>query len=112
MSQDDINHLYAFFIKEGQKLQQFVLRKSRRINAMDAEDIVDEVMLQLLSIIGLRGPVQNLPAYVYRALQNRMIDSFRKNDRLTSLSSNLPGEDHLTILDSLKDNQDVYTEVE
>lgn len=57
MSQDDIHHLYAFFQKEGQKLQQYVLRKSKRINDMDAEDIVDEVMLQLLSIIGMRGPI-------------------------------------------------------
>lgn len=112
MSQDDIHHLYAFFQKEGQKLQQYVLRKSKRINDMDAEDIVDEVMLQLLSIIGMRGPVKNLPAYVYRALQNRMVDTFRRNDRLTSLDAALPGEEGLTILDQLKDRQDVLSEVE
>lgn len=112
MSQDDINHLYAFFIKESQKLQNYVLRKSKRINEMDAEDIVDEVMLQLLSVIGMRGPVKNLPAYVYRALQNRMIDSFRKSDRTTSLSTPLSGDDDLTILDTLRDKQDVISTLE
>lgn len=112
MSQDDINQLYAFFLNEGQKLQQYVLRKSKRINEMDAEDIVDEVMLQLLSVIGMRGSVKNLPAYVYRALQNRIIDNFRKHDRVTSLSSPIPGEEGLTILDKLKDTHDVPTAVE
>jgi RNA polymerase sigma factor (sigma-70 family) len=112
MSQDDINHLYTFFMKEGQKLQKYLLRKSSRINEMDAEDIVDEVMLQLLSVIGMRGPIKNLPAYVYRALQNRMIDTFRQNERITSLSTPLSGEEGLTILDQLKDKQDVSSELE
>lgn len=112
MSQDDIHHLYEFFIKEGQKLQNYLLKKSKRIDEMDAQDIVDEVMLQLLSVIGMRGPVKNLPAYVYRALQNRMIDTFRQNDRIISLSTPFPGEDGLTILDKLKGKQDVSSEVE
>ena len=112
MSQDDINQLYAFFSREGQKLKQHVLRKSRQLNEMDAEDIVDEVMLQLLSVIGMRGPVKNLPAYVYRALQNRVIDYFRLNDRTTSLSTPLLGDDELTLLDKLQDKQDVLSEIE
>lgn len=112
MSQDDINQLYAYFSREGQKLRQFVLRKSRRLNEMDAEDIVDEVMLQLLSVIGMRGPVKNLPAYVYRALQNRVIDYFRLNDRTTSLSTPLLGDEELTLLDKLQGKQDVVSEIE
>lgn len=112
MSQDDIHHLYEFFIKEGQKLQNYLLKKSKRINEMDAQDIVDEVMLQLLSAIGMRGPVQNLPAYVYRALQNKMLDTFRQSERTTSLSSTLNNEAGLTILDQLRDPQDVSSKVE
>lgn len=92
MSQDDIHHLYAFFQKEGQKLQQYVLRKSKRINDMDAEDIVDEVMLQLLSIIGMRGPVKNLPAYVYRALQNRMVDTLEPKQRAVFIATEFDGK--------------------
>lgn len=92
MSQDDIHLLYAFFQKEGQKLQQYVLRKSKRINDMDAEDIVDEVMLQLLSIIGMRGPVKNLPAYVYRALQNRMVDTLEPKQRAVFIATEFDGK--------------------
>jgi RNA polymerase sigma factor (sigma-70 family) len=99
-------------MKEGHKLQKYLLRKSSRINEMDAEDIVDEVMLQLLSVIGMRGPIKNLPAYVYRALQNRMIDTFRQNERITSLSAPLFGQEGLTILDQLIDKQDVSSELE
>lgn len=112
MSQDDINQLYAFFTREGQKLKHFVLHKSKRLNDMDAEDIVDEVMLQLLSAIGMRGPVKNLPAYVYRALQNRIVDYFRKDERTTSLSTPLQNDDELTILDRLQDKQDVVSTIE
>ena len=112
MGQDDIHQLYAFFSREGQRLRQYVLKKSRRINEMDAEDIVDEVMLQLLSAIGLRGPVKNLPAYVYRALQNRVVDYFRQNERTTSLSSPLSDDDDLTLIDTLRDKQDVLSTIE
>jgi len=112
MGQDDIHQLYAFFTRESQKLKKYVLRKSRRLNEMDAEDIVDEVMLQLLSAIGLRGPVKNLPAYVYRALQNRVIDYFRQDDRTTSLFSPLGDDEGLTIIETLTDKQDVLSTVE
>lgn len=112
MSQDDINRLYAFFSQEGQRLVGFVTRKSNRINDMDAEDIVDEVMLQLLSIIGLRGPVKNLPAYVYRALQNRLIDHFRKNDRISSLSTPISSAEDLTWSERLPTPEDAYATLE
>ncbi|HAS74661.1 MAG TPA: RNA polymerase subunit sigma-24, partial [Clostridiales bacterium UBA8960] len=52
------------------------------------------------------------PAYVYRALQNRVIDYFRLNDRTTSLSTPLLGDDELTLLDKLQDKQDVLSEIE
>ncbi len=112
MSQDDINRLYAFFSQESQRLIGFVERKSKRINTMDAEDIVDEVMLQLLSLIGLRGPVKNLPAYVYRALQNRLIDHFRKTERLSSLSSPIDNDDGVTLTDLLQSPVDIISTLE
>lgn len=112
MSQDDINRLYAFFSQESQRLIGYVERKSRRINAMDAEDIVDEVMLQLLSIIGLRGPVKNLPAYVYRALQNRLIDYFRKTERLSSLSDPVTNDAGITLVDLLQSPEDAASTLE
>lgn len=112
MPQDDTHHLYEFFIKEGERLQKYLLKKSNRLHQMDAQDIVDEVMLQLLSLVGVGGSVKNLPAYVYRALQNRMIDMFRKNDRVTSLDMPLPEAGELSLIDRLVDPNTVTSQAE
>jgi RNA polymerase sigma factor (sigma-70 family) len=44
---------------------------------MDAEDFVQEVLVSILERADPELPLENLAAYVYRSLRNRVIDFFR-----------------------------------
>ena len=43
----------------------------------DGEDVVQDVMLRLLEAPDPSRPIEDLAAYVYRALRNRVIDVIR-----------------------------------
>jgi RNA polymerase sigma factor (sigma-70 family) len=52
----------------------------------DAEDIVQDVMLSIFDKADVTIPIENLAAYVYRSLRNKVIDIFRKREEILSLS--------------------------
>ncbi|WP_428565994.1 MAG: RNA polymerase sigma factor [Solidesulfovibrio sp. DCME] len=68
--------------RERARFADFVRRRLRRISAMDVEDIVADVTYGLLRRANVSGEVENLLAYAYRALENRIID-FRRGTRDT-----------------------------
>lgn len=67
-----------FFRTEYHRLLGFVRRRIDEIAAQDAEDVVHDVAVQLFDRADITVPIEHLSAYVYRALQNRIIDYFRK----------------------------------
>ena len=85
MEQGENNKWYAFFTRDGEKLVRFVKSQTRRISQMDAEDIVADVMLSLVSRLETNGPVENIAAYAYRSVSNKIVDYERKNAKVTSL---------------------------
>lgn len=104
--------LFKYFINEGQKLELFVKSRIRNINEMDAEDIVDEVMLNLLSSMGLNGRIENIPAYVTRSLQYKIIDFYRLQNRTKSIHTSLSTDGTVTLIDILTSQTDIVTEFE
>ncbi len=70
-------NLRAFFSEERRNLVGFVRRLLRDAGEAEAEDVVQDVLLRLLERPGSAADVENLPAYVYRSLRNRVIDSQR-----------------------------------
>lgn len=44
----------------------------------DAEDIVQDVMLNVFDSADITRPIENLSAYIYRSLKNSVVDQFRK----------------------------------
>jgi len=69
--------LLAFIKRERLKLIQYVRSLIRETASMGAEDIVHDVLLKLLEKADLLGPTDNIMAYVYRSLKNRVIDLIR-----------------------------------
>lgn len=104
--------LFKYFAKEGKKLELFVKSRIRSINEMDAEDIVDEVMLNLLSTIGLNGQIENISAYVTRSLQYKIIDYYRLQNRTKSIHTSLSTDGTITLIDTLRSQTDIVTEFE
>ena len=75
-----------FFQKEYFRLVRYVRRLIDDAADRDAEDIVQDVMLSIFDKADVTIPIENLAAYVYRSLRNRVIDIFRKKDNVLSLS--------------------------
>ena len=89
---------YAFFTRDGEKLIRFVKNRARRISQMDAEDIVADVMLSLVSHLETNGPVENIAAYAYRAVRNKIVDYERKSSKETSLDGMADEDGELPLL--------------
>ena len=67
------------FQKNSKKLFNFI--RSRVTNEQDAEDILQDVWFQLLSIVDTE-PIEQLSAWLYRVSRNRIIDRQRKQKSL------------------------------
>jgi RNA polymerase sigma factor (sigma-70 family) len=71
-----------FFKTEHQKLVRYVRRLIDDAADRDSEDIIQDVFLNIFNLGDVTIPVENLAAYVYRSLKNRIIDILkrRKNE--------------------------------
>ncbi len=69
----------AFFITEKKRLLDFI---NYRINTyeIDAEDIIQDVALNIFSRIDFDTPIKNIGAYIYRSIRNKIIDIRRKKN--------------------------------
>lgn len=76
--------------REKNKFFRYVRKRLSRIPAMDVEDIVADMIHGLLKRADIFGEIENLTAYAYRSLENRIID-FRRNSRPTE---SLDDEEH------------------
>ena len=113
MEQGENNKWYAFFTRDGEKLVRFVKSQTRRISQMDAEDIVADVMLSLVSRLETNGPVENIAAYAYRAVRNKIVDYERKNAKVTSLDGMADEDGELPLLSLIAaENEEPFAQQE
>lgn len=81
-----MNRVTEFFLKEYKKLVRYVRSLIEDSAARDAEDIVQDVMVNIFDTADFTIPIENISAYIYRSLRNKVIDVFRKRKEITSLS--------------------------
>ncbi|PKM39690.1 MAG: RNA polymerase subunit sigma-24 [Firmicutes bacterium HGW-Firmicutes-9] len=113
MDQSENSKWYAFFTRDGEKLVHFARNHARRISEMDAEDIVADVMLQLVSRLETNGPVENIAAYAYRAVRNKIADYERKRAKETSLDGMADADGELPLLSMLAaENEEPFAQEE
>lgn len=82
---DPMNRAAEFFRTERRKLVNYVRSRIDDAADRDAEDIVQDVMLNLFDKADISAPVENLAVYIYQALRNRITDLFRKRKEVYSL---------------------------
>jgi RNA polymerase sigma factor (sigma-70 family) len=92
-----------FFKAEYGKMSRFVAGLIDDEAARDAEDVIQDVMLNLFNMADVTGPIQNLSAYIYGALRNRVIDSLRKKRHDVSMDDPATGDEGRTLADVLAD---------
>ena len=72
----------------------------------DGEDIVQEVFLNIFNLADVTGPIESLPAYIYQALRNRIVDYLRKRKMDTvSLDAGISEDREFTLADVLHDTR-------
>jgi RNA polymerase sigma factor (sigma-70 family) len=80
-----MSKLAEFLRQERQALVGYVRRRIDDAAEHEAEDIVQDVALHLFDRADPSVPIQNLAAYVYRALRNRIVDFYRKQQETVVL---------------------------
>jgi RNA polymerase sigma factor (sigma-70 family) len=113
MKNDERSRLFQFFDAEGDKLLRYVHARARRIGDMDAEDIVGEVMLSLLGRMDKGGPVENIAAYAYRSVRNKIADYGREQSRTVPLDGYSDEDEAFSLREMLSDgSQDIPSRLE
>jgi RNA polymerase sigma factor (sigma-70 family) len=92
-----------FFSRERKRLVGYVRSLIEDAGDREGEDIVQEVALGLFDNADIAAPIENLSAYVYQALRNRVVDKMRRRRDLDSLDAPLPGDTGLVLADILSD---------
>ena len=87
-----------FFRREHRRLVQFVRSWIEDAAERDGEDIVQDVALNIFDRADVSVPIDNLSAYVYQALRNRVIDLQRKKkQKAISLDSKTGDRSNLAV---------------
>ena len=85
---DQKNRVADFFRSERRRLIFYVQKWIDDTAERDGEDIVQDVALSIFSQADITAPIENLSAYIYRALHNRVADLIKKRKlRVISLDS-------------------------
>ena len=90
------SRLAEVFRTEYSRLIGFVRRRVDHMATQDAEDFVHDVAVHLFNQGDISAPVENLSAYVYRSLSNRIADYFRKRRRMQTASGTHQGIENIS----------------
>ncbi|MBN1847838.1 MAG: sigma-70 family RNA polymerase sigma factor [Deltaproteobacteria bacterium] len=94
-----------FMTRERERLIGYVHRLIDDAAERDGEDIVQDVVLNLFTRADISIPIENITAYVYQALRNRVIDYLRKRKDTVSLDDGWSDDEETTLLQVLPDPQ-------
>lgn len=76
MVQEQDRRISETVAREQARLRNFIRR--RVPDALDAEDILQDVFSELVEAYRLMKPIEQVGAWLFRVARNRIIDSFRK----------------------------------
>ena len=106
MTEKDV---FSFIVRERRKLVGYVRSLVRDTADMDAEDVVQDVLVRFLERTDFATP-ENLAAYIYRSLKNRVIDNMRTRKATMSLDAEIENGG-MRLVDLLQDRSTNALEV-
>jgi RNA polymerase sigma factor (sigma-70 family) len=92
-----------FFKTEYGKMRRFVSGLIDDEADRDVEDVIQDVMLNIFNMADVTRPIQNLSAYIYGALRNRVIDYLRKRRSDISIDAPAGVGEGVSLADVLSD---------
>ncbi|MGD9212810.1 MAG: RNA polymerase sigma factor [Desulfobacteraceae bacterium] len=100
MAEKEHSRLVNFFRGEYHRLVNYARRLLKDTAEMDGEDIVQDVILNLFNLADVTVPIDNLAAYFYQSLRNKVVDFLRKpRPQIMSLDETLTAEINLSLSD-------------
>lgn len=97
-------NLSEFFHFERKRLIRYVQRRIEDTAARDSEDIVHDVALNLFNRADVTTPIENISAYVYQSLRNRIVDLLRKRKtKLISMERAVHDHPNVSLADLIYD---------
>jgi RNA polymerase sigma factor (sigma-70 family) len=99
--------LAEFFRSEYERLVGYVRKMIDDTAERDGEDIVQEVIANAFNLADVNAPIENISAYLYQSLRNRIVDYLRKRKASTvSLEEVVLEASNLRLADLLYDSRD------
>jgi RNA polymerase sigma factor (sigma-70 family) len=80
-----------YFKTEYNKLVNYTRKYFSDNAAFDAEDIVQDVALNIFSKVDFESGIENAASYIYSAIRNRIIDIYRKPKRTVPIETDEEG---------------------
>jgi RNA polymerase sigma factor (sigma-70 family) len=96
--------LHHLIERERKKLIRYVRPLLRETADMDAEDLVQDVLLKVLERADSPVNIEHTTAYIYRSLRNRVID-YRRTQKPTQSIKTVSGENGESLIDLLQDHK-------
>jgi RNA polymerase sigma factor (sigma-70 family) len=84
--------LATVFARERSRFLRYVQQQLFESDEANAEDIVSDVTFNLLRRADLIGEIENLTAYIYRSLANRITD--HRRGRISTVQIDAPEDDN------------------
>jgi RNA polymerase sigma factor (sigma-70 family) len=99
--------LAEFFRSEYERLVGYARKMIDDTAARDGEDIVQEIIANAFNLADVNAPIENISAYLYQSLRNRVVDYLRKRKTGTvSLEEVVLEASDLRLADLLYDTRD------
>jgi len=92
-SEESQSRLAEIFSRERSRFLRFVRRQADQLSSTDAEDVLSDVTYSLLSRADVVEQVENLTAYIYRSLANRIVDQYRRSVPVVAIAADDASDD-------------------
>ena len=110
LTMDEQDRLIAEAVRRDEpRLRSFIRRRVSDIS--DAEDVLQDVFAELVSMYRLVRPAEEMTAWLFRVARNRITDLFRRR-KLTSLSEAAGDEDGARTIEDLLPSPDAGPDAE
>lgn len=99
--------------KEYDKLLSYTKYHLRGITGADAEDVLHEVVFNVFNKIDFESSVDNISAYLYQSIKNKIIDIIKKPKRTVSMNSFTDENGANILLETTKNSdENIHEELE
>lgn len=103
----------GFFSKQYKKLVRSFRARYADLSEMEVEDIVSDLMADLFNRVDITEQVENIGAYIYRSIQNRVIDYLRRRKKTVSFDGTVSDDDERDLRNAVPEpSYDMQSEVD